>query len=187
MQCFADKGYLGTTVDDIAVAANSSRATFYLYFESKFAVLAFASMQTQGEWVPRTLRMIDSDGPILRERVEAMVWEAFRHWRENADLLQTLQQAEAVEPGMRNRSLEAIHEVVEESFPRYLARFSGAERDVVRTELVMIVILTFRYMHYEFVVEPHPADAELQTQVLAMTEIVWRQLRFRAPPADPTA
>jgi AcrR family transcriptional regulator len=32
---FADKGYAATTVDDVIIAAATSRATFYRYFESK--------------------------------------------------------------------------------------------------------------------------------------------------------
>src|SRR6478736_4483352 len=35
---FAEKGYSGTSIDDIIEAADIARGTFYLYFESKRAI-----------------------------------------------------------------------------------------------------------------------------------------------------
>jgi AcrR family transcriptional regulator len=39
-QCFTDKGFSDTTVEDIVELAGASRATFYLYFKTKDEVLA---------------------------------------------------------------------------------------------------------------------------------------------------
>jgi AcrR family transcriptional regulator len=36
---FRTKGYIGTTLDEIAAAAHTSRANIYVYFRSKFALL----------------------------------------------------------------------------------------------------------------------------------------------------
>jgi AcrR family transcriptional regulator len=178
---FAEKGYVATTVEDIATSARTSRATFYLHFESKLALLGHVGAQHE-TWAPATLNLMDGVGPVPRERVEAMVREGFRHWREHASLIGAFLQAEAVEVGLRERTLPHLHEVVEKAFPRYLGQFTGAERDLARTEMVMLVLLTYRYMFYEFTSRPFPDDLELQ--VRAMTDLVWRVVTARAGPYD---
>lgn len=40
LELFGTKGYLATTVDDIATATGSTRTTFYLHFASKAAVMS---------------------------------------------------------------------------------------------------------------------------------------------------
>ncbi len=39
-ECFEDKGYVGTSAEDIASMAGASRATFYLHFAGKYEILA---------------------------------------------------------------------------------------------------------------------------------------------------
>jgi AcrR family transcriptional regulator len=179
---FAEKGYVATTVEDIAASARTSRATFYLHFESKLALLGFVGAQHE-TWAPATLNLMDGVGAIPRERVEAMVREGFRHWREHASLIGAFLQAEAVEVGLRERTLPHLHEVVEAAFPLYLGQFAGAERDLARTEMVMLVLLTYRYMFYEFTSRPFPDDLDLQ--VRAMTDLVWRVVTARATSPGP--
>src|SRR3954469_1670149 len=39
LEAFAERGYVGVTIDDIVRRAGIGRATFYLHFDSKAAVL----------------------------------------------------------------------------------------------------------------------------------------------------
>jgi AcrR family transcriptional regulator len=61
---FVSKGYAATTVDDIAVAAGTTRQTFYRHFPSKSHV-----MQALIETVDR--RLTSADEPPLATAVES--------------------------------------------------------------------------------------------------------------------
>jgi hypothetical protein len=49
--------------------------------------------------------------------------------------------------------------------------------------MVMLVLLTYRYMFHEFTSRPFPADLDLQ--IRAMTDLVWRVVTARAPSPGP--
>ena len=181
LQVFGEKGYPATTVEDIVAEARTSRATFYLHFDSKFAVLGLVGADL-AEWAPATLRMMDVEGPIPRELVEKVVTEGFRQWREKANALASFLQAESVEPGLAETALPDLRRHVEASFPRYLGQFSGRAWEVARTELQMLVALTYRYMLYEFATPPYPED--LSVEVEAMTDIVWTAMSARVATLD---
>jgi AcrR family transcriptional regulator len=46
--CFAEKGFAGTRMDDIAARAGISKGTIYLYFDSKEAVFKALARQSIG-------------------------------------------------------------------------------------------------------------------------------------------
>lgn len=176
LKVFGEKGYIATTVEDIVAAARTSRATFYLHFASKLAVLRFVGVDL-GQWAQATLRQMDVAGPVPRTLVEQVVTEGFTHWRENANLLSAGLQAEAVEAGMASTALADLTAIINSSFPTYLGQFTGHERELARTELQMLIALTYRYMMYEFVTPPYPEDLSLQIE--AMTNILWTAMSAR--------
>src|SRR5690348_7206531 len=48
LACFAEKGFAGTRMDDIAARAGISKGTIYLYFDSKDAVFKALARQSIG-------------------------------------------------------------------------------------------------------------------------------------------
>lgn len=174
---FGEKGYAATTVDEIAALARVSRATFYLHFDGKAALLSHAA-QHLGEWAPELYNGLDGTGDIARNRVEKVVRTIFHHWRDNAGLLTALIEAEAVERDSFDAILPSVNTTVDRAFPRYLSQFSGRALEVARAELTMLVVLTYRYMYYAFGRKPFPSSTSIETA--AMTDLIWRTLNNRA-------
>ena len=60
---FSERGYQGTTLDDIAAAANISRSTFYSYFASKEELLHRIYRQVISTTQAAVARMAGEDRP----------------------------------------------------------------------------------------------------------------------------
>ena len=55
LACFADKGFAGTRMDDIAARAGITKGTIYLYFDSKEAVFKALARQSIGAQLEQVL------------------------------------------------------------------------------------------------------------------------------------
>jgi AcrR family transcriptional regulator len=78
---FVKKGYTRATVEEIIVAAGVSRATLYLHFDSKYALLAVATEKMRTEAIKAGHRLADvlhsGDRAELRGWIESMLgWYA---------------------------------------------------------------------------------------------------------------
>lgn len=63
LACFADKGFAGTRMDDIAARAGITKGTIYLYFENKEAVFKALARQSIGAQLDDVrARIAASDG-----------------------------------------------------------------------------------------------------------------------------
>ncbi|MEP9383284.1 helix-turn-helix domain-containing protein [Nocardioides sp. KR10-350] len=102
MDLFREKGYVGTTVDDIAGRAGANRATFYLHFSSK-AELVAALIGEVNDLV------VTTDKPSLTEvvasgergKIEAFFARRFDQWPEMMPYVMVANQAADVEPGIQ--------------------------------------------------------------------------------------
>lgn len=64
LACFAEKGFAGTRMDDIAARAGITKGTIYLYFESKEAVFKALARQSIGERIAAvTQQLRNADTP----------------------------------------------------------------------------------------------------------------------------
>lgn len=70
---FSDKGYLATTIEDIAAAAGTTRTTFYLHFASKSELLAELLQRIASE-------VMDADETKLEDCVASNDPEKLRGW-----------------------------------------------------------------------------------------------------------
>src|ERR1700751_1265078 len=78
---FVKKGYAKATIDEITVPAGVSRATLYLHFDSKFALLTVATEKLRAEAVEGARQLTDvlmrGDQGDLRRWIEwALRWYA---------------------------------------------------------------------------------------------------------------
>ena len=80
--CFIDKGFHATSVEDIAAAAETSRATLYQYFESKDAIFTELLFEN-GETLIRISRDIGRLGPDAEGYHHLALW--IRDWTRNFD------------------------------------------------------------------------------------------------------
>jgi len=64
LACFAEKGFAGTRMDDIAARAGITKGTIYLYFESKEAVFKALARQSIGERIAAVTQQLQTaEGP----------------------------------------------------------------------------------------------------------------------------
>ncbi|MFF2115234.1 TetR/AcrR family transcriptional regulator [Rhodococcus koreensis] len=130
LELFGTKGYVATTIDDIASAAGSTRTTFYLHFSSKAdvmsalltkvdailtaaddptltAVVAAGSRDQIQEWLDRKFSQWDEIKPYLTASYQAAqepdVAAKTEQWFESAvgDMTAGLDQAKRFPPGRR--------------------------------------------------------------------------------------
>jgi AcrR family transcriptional regulator len=102
LELFEEKGYPATTVDDIAAAAGTTRATFYLHFPSK-ADLMRSLVETTDDLLTR------ADVPPLpevvrsgnREQIRTWLDRKFDQWAEIRPYVTAAHQAAASEPDIQ--------------------------------------------------------------------------------------
>src|SRR5579872_5009704 len=90
-QVFAEKGYHGTSVDDIATRANRSKGGFYYHFQAKDQLVSelfndilnginfqIQSHLKSGEPLKKILlQLIDDCSPIMRDRKQMLIGADF--------------------------------------------------------------------------------------------------------------
>ena len=99
LELFEEKGYAATTVDDIAAAVGTTRATFYAHFPSK-AHLMRSLVQTSNELltaadVPPLNSVVESGD---RELIRVWLERKFAQWAEIRPYVTAAHQAAASEP-----------------------------------------------------------------------------------------
>src|SRR3982751_5583765 len=68
LACFADKGFAGTRMDDIAARAGITKGTMYLYFKSKEELFKALARQSIGERIAAITQQLEgADGPAAEQ------------------------------------------------------------------------------------------------------------------------
>ncbi|MCU1436112.1 MAG: TetR/AcrR family transcriptional regulator [Pseudarthrobacter sp.] len=119
LKLFTEKGYAATTIDEVAAAAGTTRATFYAYYPSRSdlmrdfmarvnAVLERADAPEQGTTAPELVDVVragELSGILAWLESRAALWPVFRPY------LDVLDEAAAVDRDVR-AMLEEWHEEV---------------------------------------------------------------------------
>ena len=135
---FVRKGYVSTTIDDIAARAGASRATFYLHFAKKWHVL---KVLVEEKILPdslKTYRQLDAISGLSAEGVSAWLYEALDGFVVHQKLLKVVHEAESVEPEMTHFNLECMRKCVD-AMPNYLARWGSERETFARLRLNMLI------------------------------------------------
>lgn len=135
LECFEQKGYLGTTVEDVVAQAGVARGTFYLHFNSKLDVvreLSDAALPSVAALYQRldALLVEPERGTIRAWMADALHW--FESHRTMVTVWQELSVAEPDFVGI-SPSLTAEH------MPRYLAQWPPRLREAARLRVVLLV------------------------------------------------
>ena len=63
IRLFAERGYRGTSMDDVAAEVGVAKGTLYLYFPKKVDLLIACTALEKLQWVPRLLGILTADEP----------------------------------------------------------------------------------------------------------------------------
>lgn len=96
--CFEERGYAGTSVDNIARAAGATRATFYLHFSGKADVINELLATVAEETLPVHTRLSDAVAIGTREALRQWLDSAFDFWVEIAALMRAQDEAATLHP-----------------------------------------------------------------------------------------
>lgn len=122
---FEEEGYDATSISAIVEAAQVSRGTFYLYFQSKEDIFRTLAEQIQADLVevqawPRKLRP--------EEGIELSIATFMAFYRDNAQMMAVLEQVATYDPGFRSLRRDMRRSVADRA-----VRFI---RDLQRKELI---------------------------------------------------
>ena len=168
---FGRRGFRAVTIEQIAAEAGANRATFYLHFRNKEDV-ANAIGDRLVPNIQATFAALDA----LRDPTVADV----RAWlsagmaeqtEERRNLLAVATEANVADPDLADDYLRFIDMFID-AMPRYLARFSGAERPAARVRMLMQIV-QFERLSYVMVVQRASAPLDPLLDELARS---WQRL-----------
>ncbi|SEO48645.1 TetR/AcrR family transcriptional regulator [Trujillonella endophytica] len=113
MGTFCERGYLATSVEDIAAAAGVSRMTFYRHFRNRADVAAELFRVAAAESTPRYLAITSVDHT---DRDAVLVWIQALFAADRADrlLLQVFTQARSDPDGFTERAQQLMGDLIRE-------------------------------------------------------------------------
>jgi AcrR family transcriptional regulator len=98
---FEEKGYVDVTIEDIVDPAGASRATFYLYFPSKVAILQaiMGELDAEGTGI---LAIFEANPDTTVDGLLAWLRKSVQFYEDHKLLFRALYQAQIVEPEYAN-------------------------------------------------------------------------------------
>jgi len=169
LEAFAERGYVATTVDDIVQRAGIGRATFYLHFDSKAAVLRELRNTRMTVWS-------DEDAPrggrAGRPTVRAFFEKVVDFYTSSPQLYMALHQARAADP-----EFAAAHRATMEANVADWKRtdaIPGATAEQLRLAIAMMYTMVDSFM-YLWLVDGWPLDRD--AAIRAMTDALYATMR----------
>lgn len=146
-EVFLTHGYAGTTIDEIARAADVSRASFYTYFPSKREVLLAIGARSVRD-TSQMLRRLPEEGGTLAG-LGAWVHDFFLMLDQHGSFAFAWTQAAHEDDGIRTPGMKA-HVALSGEFGEMLAQSAGKPRaDTVELGIAMFSLLerSWSYAH----------------------------------------
>lgn len=170
-ELFREKGYLATTIDDIAAGAGTTRATFYLHFANKNALLVELSTSHNDELAMRlqTLDQVLERGEL--DEVRAWLDDSYDflfEWFERIPFWDAAAPTDLEVATLGGDYLEQLLAM----FPSYVAR-TGATTTNRDGMMLMLLLFTFERLVHWSRVPQWKANRNDQIDVLAS---VWHAM-----------
>jgi AcrR family transcriptional regulator len=162
---FEQRGYVEVTVDDIVRDSGASRATFYLYFESKAAVLeAVMNRIRLREDYQQLLQHFTTISDPTVDSIEVWLDEYVDFYLKHRGLHRAIHQAQAIEPEFAKARLADLRRYIE------LWRSLGFVENTDSEDLRLAAMMTFALADetlYLWLVDGFEVDRGKVTRALA--------------------
>lgn len=164
---FAQRSYIGTSIEDIAREAGISRVTFYKHFKSKLDVAV-------GILDRYASKMIDDYGSLGRiadpDTAQIAIW--IKHilalWRSQKNSMDTLASLVRQDPQIGARRTQTYTHTIArlgEGIPAFALAASGTDEEAhVRAHLLLIEL---EDLCYELVISEWPVNEDMAVNVVA--------------------
>ncbi|WP_426516801.1 TetR/AcrR family transcriptional regulator [Diaminobutyricibacter sp. McL0618] len=130
-ESFVKTGFISTTVDEIAEAAGTSRATFYLHFKSKVDALAHTWQEVDLPEVDALFREFDRGADFTWAATRLWVDRMVTYWENHGRIALTANQALSLEPELAEDWLQGMTRVAND-MPNLQAKLGGDDESVTR-------------------------------------------------------
>lgn len=179
LQCFVEKGFHATAVDDIAALAETSRATVYQYFESKEAVF-IELMVASGTALHKLNRSLGELGPTIDGYSNLHSWLQRWSWVFDRYAPIYIEWANVNSPKaeLRPRIIDFVDSHTERFSERLIA--AGLDSNDAQTSSLLVLSLTTRFNYIRHVYRPTTSDEQL---VLSLASAMQLYL-FPSTPTD---
>ena len=169
LEAFAERGYAAVTIDDIVRRAGIGRATFYLHFDSKAAVLRELRNTRMTVWSQQDAPRGGAGG---RPSIRAFFEKVVDFYTSAPELYQALHQARAADPefaAAHRATMEAnVSEWIEaDAMP-------GADESRLRLAIAMMYTMVDSFM-YLWLADGWSLDREAAIE--AMTDALYATMR----------
>lgn len=169
LEAFAERGYVAVTIDDIVRRAGIGRATFYLHFDSKAAVLRELRNTRMTVWdrqdAPR-------GGKSGRPSIRAFFEKVVDFYTSSPELYTALHQARAADPEFAAAHRATMEANVDEWIQA--DAMPGATEAQLRLAIAMMYTMVDSFMHL-WLVGGWPLDREAAIE--AMTDALHATMR----------
>lgn len=137
LEVFAHRGYTASTIDEIADAAGTSRATFYSYFPSKLDLLRAMNEEFRPEVTAYYDALDEVLGEGTREALRDWIDRAIGWFEANRTFAHVLQEALYAESG----AVDDLEEVryIPDRMTVYLAGRAPGRLEAARFRIVLLV------------------------------------------------
>lgn len=169
LEAFAERGYVAVTIDDIVRRAGIGRATFYLHFDSKAAVLRELRNTRMTVWSQEDAPRGGKSG---RPSIRAFFEKVVDFYTSAPELYTALHQARAADPEFAEAHRATMEANVEE-WVRSDA-MPGATEAQLRLAIAMMYTMVDSFMHL-WLVDGWPLDREAAIE--AMTDALHATMR----------
>jgi AcrR family transcriptional regulator len=180
---FAKRGYVATTIDDIANEAGASRATFYLHFRNKIEVVIALLGRSVERGTKRYHKLAEilllDDPDSARQQLGTWLAEWLPVWRDGSDVHRAIAEAAALEPEVEEASLRNSEAYIE-ALDVYFRRLPASGRDRVRNRALLLEAMTRRAFSLASAGRSSLDDLQL---IDFLTDLWWST--FPRPGAEP--
>ena len=170
LEAFAERGYVGVTIDDIVRRAGIGRATFYLHFDSKAAVLRELRNTQMQVWSQQDAPRGGKSG---RPSIRAFFEKVVDFYTSSPELYKALHQARAADPEFAAAHRETMEANVKD-WVRTECHARRRRRTRLRLAIAMMYTMVDSFMHL-WLVDGWPLDRDAAIE--AMTDALYATMR----------
>jgi AcrR family transcriptional regulator len=165
------------SVERILAEAGVSRATFYACFPDKHAVVGRLAQESLA-WREEVPGEALADPKLTRGALDDLMRAIVGHWRANRPVLAAIIELAEHDPAMRDAWRAAVGEIASQTATHLRTRWAGSpdapdDIDAVAAALTWM----FERCAHQLAAD----DAGAESVALALSEILWRTLVYRAP------
>ncbi|MFV8053258.1 TetR/AcrR family transcriptional regulator [Mycobacterium sp. 48b] len=169
LEAFAERGYVQVTIDDIVRRAGIGRATFYLHFDSKAAVLRELRNTRMTVWSQQDA---PRGGPSGRPSIRAFFEKVVDFYTSAPELYTALHQARAADPEFATAHRATMEANVDDWIQHNA--MPGATEAQLRLAIAMMYTMVDSFMHL-WLVDGWSLDREAAIET--MTDALYATMR----------